>query len=58
MLQHEFLRPRNENLMSDVYDAPSWKDLMGEPVFPNFDVKLTSSLNFIIISFIIMIELT
>ena len=35
MLQHEFLRPRNENLMSDVYDAPSWKDLMGEPVFPN-----------------------
>ena len=35
MLQHEFFRPRNEDLMSDVYDAPSWKNFMGEVTYPN-----------------------
>lgn len=35
MLQHEFFRTHNENLMSDVYDAPAWKDFMGAVVFPN-----------------------
>ena len=29
MLLHEFLRPHNEHLMSDIYDAPAWKEFMG-----------------------------
>ena len=35
MLQHEFLRPKNSKLMSDVYDSPAWKRLMGEVKYPN-----------------------
>ena len=35
MLQHEFSRPKNDHLMSDVYDSPAWKTFMGEAVFPN-----------------------
>ena len=35
MCNHEFSRPRNTNLMSDVYDSPAWRKLMGPCVFPN-----------------------
>lgn len=35
MCQHEFRRPRNKNYMSDVYDSPAWKMLMGPITFPN-----------------------
>ena len=35
MLEHEYTRPRPaENIVSDVYDSPSWKKIMGEPAQP------------------------
>lgn len=34
LLDHEFTRPRNENLMSDVYDSPAWQSFMGPPTKP------------------------
>lgn len=40
MLQHEFSRPRNKDLMSDVYDSPSWKEFMGAAVYPNNRIGL------------------
>ena len=40
MVQHEFFRPRNEEVMSDVYDAPAWKDFMGAVVYPNNRIGL------------------
>ena len=35
LLEHESSRPKDENLMSDIYDTPAWKKLMGEPTTPN-----------------------
>ena len=35
MCQHEFLRPRNEEYITDIYDAPGWKEFMGPPTYPN-----------------------
>lgn len=35
MLQHEFFRPRNKEVMTDVYDAPAWQEFMGEVTYPN-----------------------
>ena len=29
MCQHEYVRPRNANLMTDIYDAPAWQEFMG-----------------------------
>ena len=35
LLEHERLRPRAaENIMTDTYDSPAWKNLMGEPGYP------------------------
>ena len=34
MLEHEHSRPRNPNLISDVYDSPAWKSFMGVPKSP------------------------
>ena len=34
LLQHEFTRPRNANIMTDVFDSPEWVKLMGPPTFP------------------------
>ena len=31
LLMHEVLRPRNANLMTDVYDSPRWRSKMGPP---------------------------
>ena len=31
LLLHEWRRPKPRNLMSDVYDAPRWKEKMGPP---------------------------
>ena len=35
MIQHEYLRPRNPDMMTDVYDSPEWQRLMGAPTYPN-----------------------
>ena len=37
LLEHEFNRPSDpeNNLMSDIYDTPAWKKLMGKPSTPN-----------------------
>lgn len=38
LCEHEFLRPcgdKDGNLMSDIYDTPSWKEFMGASVTPN-----------------------
>lgn len=35
MCQHEFVRPHNDDLMCDVYDAPAWQELMGQITYPN-----------------------
>ena len=40
MLQHEFERPRHDDYMTDVYDAPAWQEFMGPPVFPNARIGL------------------
>ena len=34
MLQHEFERPRNKHLMTDVYDWPAWIKFMGPVTLP------------------------
>ena len=33
-LQHEFDRPRNKALVTDVYDTKAWHQYMGTPTFP------------------------
>ena len=35
MLEHEFERPRNRDLITDVYDTPAWKDFLGAVMSPN-----------------------
>lgn len=35
MIQHEYLRPKNPHMMSDVYDSPEWKRFMGPATYPN-----------------------
>ena len=35
MIQHESLRGDADDLMSDVYDSPAWKEFMGKAVYPN-----------------------
>ena len=40
MLNHEFLRPRNDEYLCDVYDSEAWKDLFGSPVYPNNRIGL------------------
>ena len=41
MCQHEYARPRNANLMTDIYDAPAWKEFMGPVVsHPNTRIGL------------------
>ena len=34
LLRHEFERPKNDELMTDVYDSPEWKKTMGPPSSP------------------------
>ena len=34
MCAHEFFRPRNRFLMTDVYDGSAWKKFMGPPHYP------------------------
>ena len=34
LLDHEFTRPRNANIMSDVYDTPAWQSFMRPPTQP------------------------
>lgn len=34
LLQHEFERPRNSDLITDIYDSPAWKELMGDVTSP------------------------
>lgn len=40
MCQHEYARPRNANLMTDIYDAPAWKEFMGPVSHPNTRIGL------------------
>ena len=40
MLNHEFLRPRNDQYLCDVYDSVAWKDLFGPAIFPNNRIGL------------------
>ena len=40
MCQHEYFRPRNENLMTDVYDSPAWQNFMGPISHPNTRIGL------------------
>ena len=35
MLQHEFVREKNDDYMADVYDTPAWKSFMGPSCMPN-----------------------
>lgn len=35
MCQHEFERPKNPNLLTDIYDGTAWQEFMGECVYPN-----------------------
>ena len=35
MCQHEYERPRNSNLLTDVYDSDAWKEFMGPVTYPN-----------------------
>ena len=35
MCQHEFLRPSNPDLLTDVYDGTAWKEFMGPCKYPN-----------------------
>jgi len=39
-LNHEFFRPRNDDYLCDVFDSKAWKDLFGDPVFPNNRIGL------------------
>ena len=34
MCQHEYLRPANRYLMTDIYDAPIWRKFMGAATYP------------------------
>ena len=34
LLEHEYERPSNHNLMSDIYDSPAWKHFMGPVASP------------------------
>lgn len=40
MLEHEFRRPSNNELLCDIYDAPAYKDLMGPVTSPNDRIAL------------------
>jgi len=40
MCQHEFVRPRNSTLMTDVYDGSAWQKFMGPCVYPNNRIGL------------------
>ena len=40
MCQHECVRQRNANLITDIYDSPAWKDFMGPVSFPNSRIGL------------------
>jgi len=40
MLEHEFLRPHNDDLLCDVYDGTAWQDLMGPVSSPNDRIGL------------------
>ena len=35
MCQHEFTRPRNSAVLTDVYDGTAWKQFMGPCQYPN-----------------------
>ena len=34
LLRHEFLRPKNDRMFTDVYDSSEWAKLMGPPADP------------------------
>ena len=40
MCQHEYERPRNSQLITDVYDGTAWCEFMGEASFPNDRIGL------------------
>lgn len=40
MCQHEFSRPRNRHLLTDVYDGTLWKKMMGPCNYPNERIGL------------------
>ena len=40
MCQHEYVRPRRANLMTDIYDAPAWQEFMGPVSHPNDRIAL------------------
>ena len=40
MCQHEFLRPRNPDFLTDVYDGSAWKAFMGPATYPNDRIGL------------------
>ena len=40
MCQHEFHRPSNDQMFTDVYDSPDWKKFMGPCTYPNKRVGL------------------
>lgn len=35
MCQHEFLRPRNPDIIFDIYDGTAWQEFMGPCTYPN-----------------------
>ncbi len=42
MCQHEYTRPKNKDLITDVYDGQAWSNFMGECKFPNDRIGLVS----------------
>ena len=42
MCQHEFTRPRNADLITDIYDGEAWKEFMGPCHNPNDRIGLVS----------------
>ena len=40
MCQHEFLRPRNPDILTDVYDGTAWAEFMGPCKYPNDRIGL------------------
>ena len=40
MCQHECVRPRNDDLICDIYDGSGWKDFMGPVTYPNTRIGL------------------
>ena len=34
LIQHEFERPRNRDIISDIYDTPAWRDFVGQASEP------------------------